>query len=177
MTRYFAKFLPVFVLAACGMAMPDGEIVPIQKILSDTRGLNYECVNYDAGSDTCEGIAHREVLGDRIFFDVSMIVPGPNFDIVQMQVSADFRIEGGRYCGDMSNADVRVEGELSAGQRSLIEEVVLAQLLSMGEVCGLYYRENGEYVSITTDRAGRVLPDSVEIVRFFEHPKDLRLIP
>ncbi|NNE79605.1 MAG: hypothetical protein HKN18_04955 [Silicimonas sp.] len=177
MTRFLAKFIPILVLAACGTALPRGEAVPIQKVLADTRGLNYECVNYDASTDSCEGLARRKVRGDRIYYDASFIFPGPNFDVIRMSMAADFRIEGGRYCGDMSDADIKIEGKLSAGQRSLIEEIMLAEMLSLGEVCGVYYRENGQYVSVTTDRAGRVLPDGVESVRFFKRPKQLRLMP
>ena len=63
MTRTLAKLIPILVLAACGTALPKGEAVPIQKVLSDTRGLPYECVNYDAASDSCAGIARRSVRG------------------------------------------------------------------------------------------------------------------
>ena len=176
MTRLFAIFAPILVLAACAAPMPRGEAVPIQKVLSDTRGKNYECYNYDAETDTCEVIARRKVRGDRISYSASMLIPGPNFDIIRMNMDADFRIEGGRYCGNMANADFEIEGKLSAGHRSLIEEVMLAELLTMGEVCGVYYRENGQYISVSTDRAGRVHRDGVDVVHFLKRPKKLRLL-
>lgn len=165
-------------LAACAAptTMPSGEPVSIRKMLSDTSGRPYECVNYDAGTDTCEGIAKRKVRGDRIFYDVSMLVPGPNFDTVKVKIAADFKIEGGRYCGNLARADIRTEGRLTPGQRSLLEEVFLAEMISIGDVCGLYVRDSsGSYTSVTTDRAGRVMRDGVEPVQFFSRPKRLRL--
>lgn len=178
MIRFFAGISALVLLAACGAptVMPKGEPVSIQKMLSDTRGKPYECINYDSGSDTCEGIAKRRVRGDRIHFDVSMLVPGPNFDMIRIDIAAGFKIEGGRYCGTMANADIRTRGNLTPGQRSLLEEVVLAELLSMGHVCGHYVRDtSGRYTSVTTDRSGRVMRDGVEPVWFFSRPKRLRL--
>ena len=175
--RIFLSLFALALLAACASpTMPSGEAVSIQKMLSDTRGRPYECVNYDPGSDTCEGIAKRKVRGDRIHYDVSMLVPGPNFDTVRVNIAADFKIEGGRYCGNLARADIRTEGRLTPGQRSLLEEVFLAEMISLGDVCGLYVRDSsGRYTSVTTDRAGRVMRDGVEPVWFFSRPKRLRL--
>jgi len=165
-------------LAACGgsATVPSGEQVSIQKLLSDTRGRPYECVNYDAGSDSCEGIARRSVRGDRIHYDVALLVPGPNRDTVTVRIGAEFQIEGSRYCGSLARADIRTEGQLTPAQRSLLEEVLLAEMILMGDVCGTYVRDTaGRYTSVTTDRAGRVLRDGVEPVQFFRGPKKLRL--
>lgn len=175
--RYFAGIFALL-LTACGAptVMPSGEPVSIQKMLSDTRGKPYECIAYDASSDTCEGIAKRRVRGDRIHYDVSMLIPGPNFDMVKVKIGASFRIEGGRYCGNLANADIRAEGKLTPAQKSLLEEVFLAEMISMGDLCGIYVRDSaGRYTSVTTDRSGRVMRDGVEPVQFFSGPKRLRL--
>ena len=177
MRRIFS-LVAVGLLAACSapVSVPIGETVSIQKLLSDTRGRPYECVNYDARTDSCEGIAKRQVRGDRIFYDVSMLVPGPNADTIKVKIGASFKIEGGRYCGNLSRADIRTEGRLPPAQRSLLEELFLAEMISMGDVCGLYVQDaSGSYTSVTTDRQGRVLRDGVEPVEFFRGPKKLRL--
>ncbi len=178
--RGFLGVSALFLLVGCGGAsptvMPSGEPVSIQKLVSDTRGRPYECINYDPGSDSCEAIAKRQVRGDRISFDVSMLVPGPNADTVKVKIVADFRIEGGRYCGNLARADIRSEGNLTPSQRSLLEEVFLAEMISMGELCGLYVQDAaGGYTSVTTDRAGRVFEGGIEPVRFFSRPKRLRI--
>ncbi len=175
--RLIKSLSALVLLAACGApAMPVGEPVTIQKMLSDTRGRPYECVNYDVQSDTCEGIALRKVRGDRISYDVSMLIPGPNRDTVKVKIAADFKIEGGRYCGNLARADIRTEGRLTPAQRSLLEEIFLAELISIGDVCGLYIRDSsGRYTSVTTDRSGRVMRDGVEPVQFFSRPKRLRV--
>ena len=175
--RKFALISALF-LAACGAptVMPSGEQVSIQKLLSDTHGKPYECINYDAGSDTCEGLAKRNVRGNRISYDAAFLVPGPNSDAVRVNVATDFRIEGARYCGNLVNADIRTEGRLTPAQKSLFEEVFLAEMISMGDLCGLYVKDGaGRYQSVTTDRAGRVMRDGVEPVVFFSQPKRLRL--
>lgn len=174
----FSGILALFVLAACAAptVMPSGEPVSIQKMLSDTRGKPYECIKYDAASDSCEGIAKRRVRGNQIYYDVALLVPGPNFDTIKVNIGASFKIEGARYCGNLSRADIRTEGKLTPAQKSLLEEVFLAEMVSMGDVCGLYVRDgSGRYTSVTTDRAGRVMQDGVEPVLFFSRPKRLRL--
>lgn len=175
MIRTAWKSALYLVLAACGTALPKGEIEPIRKVLSDNRSLPFECVNYDAASDSCGSIVSRRISGDRIFYEATALLPGPGVDLVRVKMNVDFKIEGSRYCGNMRNADLRLEGKLSPGQRSLMQELVLADLISMGDVCGVYYREGGGYVSVTTDRAGRVVPHGVESVHFFKRPKKLRL--
>lgn len=175
--RYFIGIFALF-LTACGAptVMPSGEPVTIQKMLSDTRGRPYECINYDPSSDTCEWLSKVKVRGDRISFDGAMIFPGPNSEVIKLRVNASFKIEGGRYCGNLKNAEIRTEGDLTPAQRSLVEEVFLAQMISMGELCGTYVRDSaGRYTSVTTDRSGRVMQDGVEPVRFFSRPKALRL--
>ena len=109
--RRFLSLSALAFLTACAApaTMPSGEPVSIQKLLSDTRGRPYECVNYDAGTDTCEGIAKRKVRGNKISYDVSLLVPGPNADLVKVKIAADFQIEGGRYCGNLARADIRTE--------------------------------------------------------------------
>ena len=175
MFRFAWKAALFLALAGCGTALPKGEVEPIRKVLSDNRSLPFECVNYDAASDSCEGIVSRRVRGDRIFYEATALLPGPEFDLVRVRMNVDFTIEGSRYCGNMRNADLRFEGKLSPGERSLMQELVLAELISMGDVCGVYYRESGGYVSVTTDRAGRVVPHGVDSIHFFNRPKKLRL--
>ncbi|NNL72177.1 MAG: hypothetical protein HKP29_02320 [Silicimonas sp.] len=176
--RYFLGFIALSLLTACAAptVMPDGQPVSINKMLADTRGKPYECINYHAGSDTCEGIAKRRVRGDRIYYDVALLVPGPRFDKVRVNISANFKIEGGRYCGNMKRADIQAVGRLTPAQKSLLEEVILAEMISMGDICGMYVKDaSGRYTSVTTDRAGRVMRDGVEPVWFFSGPKKLRL--
>ena len=175
MIRIACRAAALLTLAACGTALPKGEVEPIRKVLSDNRALPFECVTYDARTDSCRVLVTRRVSGERIRFEGVGLVQGPDSDLIRMKLMMDFRIEGSRYCGNMRNADIQLEGKLSPGERSLIEEVVLAELISMGDVCGVYYREGGGYLSVTTDRAGRVVPDGVDQVHFFKRPKKLRL--
>lgn len=177
--RVLLGFAGLSVLVGCAATVvPEGETIAIQKLLSDTQGRPYECASYDVGTDTCSGLAKRTVRGDQISFDVSVLVPGPNADAVKIKIGADFVIEGGRYCGNLSRADLRAEGDLSPAERSLLEELLLVELIRLGDVCGFYLRDaSGGYNSVTTDRTGRVIPDGVEPVQFFAGPKTLRLEP
>ena len=177
--KHFALIVAAFsVFAGCTVApsLPEGETVSISKMLTDTRGRPYECFNYDAATDSCEGIAKRRVTGDRIHFDVSMLVPGPKFDMIKISISASFKIEGARYCGNMRNAEITAKGDLNPAEKSVLEEVILAQMISLGDLCGAYVRgPSGAYTSVTTDREGRILPDGMDRVWFFDQPRKLRL--
>ena len=163
-----------FALASCGPAVPDLQVEPIRKVLLDNSALPYECVNYDSRTDSCEGLVTRRVKGDRIYYEALALVPGPAKP-VNMRLKVDFQIEDARYCGDMRDADLVFEGALTPGQRSLMQELFLAQLISYGSICGSYFREGEGYISITTDRDGRVTPQGVETSHFFARPKALRL--
>ncbi len=161
-------------LTACGPTLPDLEVEPIRKVLSDNSALPYECVNYDLRSDSCEGLVTRRVKGDRIYYEALALVPGPS-DPINMRLKVDFKIEDTRYCGHMRDADLAFDGTLTPGQRSLLQELLLAQLISYGDVCGAYFREGEGYISVTTDRNGRLMPQGVETSHFFARPKPLRL--
>jgi hypothetical protein len=172
--RFFALSAALLLSAACAPSLPQGQIEPIRKVLSDNRSLPYECVNYDAKSDSCEGLITRRLQGDRIFYEATAVMPGPS-DILNTRMKVDFTIENGRYCGNMRTADLHFEGTLTTSQRSFLQELMLAQLISFGDVCGVYYRNGGAYVSVTTDREGRVMPEGVDTIHFFATPKRLRL--
>lgn len=162
-------------LAACGTALPEGEPVPLEKVLLDTRLAPWECADYDPASDSCTILALREVRGGRLFYDARGLMEGPEGQPMTMRMKVDFAIEGDRFCGDMREAEIRFEGDLSPGTRGLMEELLLAELLQSGEMCNLYYRDAEGYLGVTTDRAGQVLPDGVERLHFFSAPKRLRL--
>ena len=175
-------FRPVIVslgfltLAACASTstLPTAELVPVKMVLSETRGQPYECLNYDAGTDSCEILSKNRVRGDTIKFETTAMFRGPQNETVQMRIIADFEIVGSLYCGDMADVEIEVKGDLSAGERSLLQELMLAEMIRTGEVCGAYFRESGQYLSVTTDGSGRIIPDSVDRVQFFKAPKRLR---
>ncbi len=175
MIRHTWKAVIFSLLAACGSALPEGEVEPIRKVMADNRALPYECVNYDTGSDSCEVLVTRRVSGNNIRFLGTVLINLPEVGPTPVEVALPTLIYGDVYCTDMRNVDVRIKADLSPSARSLYEEVALAELVSMGEVCGAYYREGAGYLSVTTDRAGRVLPDGIDRSHFFRTPKRLRL--
>ena len=176
--RLISGLLSLVLLAGCGSAVviPEGETVSIQKLLSDTNGRPYECFAYDVGTDSCAAIAKRQVRGDKIAYDMAVLVTGPNSDAVKVSIDLDFQIVDGRYCGNYKRAEISAEGNLTPAQSSLLEELLLAELLQLGDFCEGYLRTpSGAYYSVTSDRLGRVYWESSVPVVFFSRPKKLRL--
>lgn len=178
--RLISGLLSLVLLAGCGTvaAPPEGEAVSIQKLLSDTNGRPYECFGYDQETDSCAALAKRKVRGNTLGYNMSVLVPGPNRKAVKINVELDFQIVDGRYCGNYKRAEITSEGDLTPAQRSLLEELLLAELLMMGDFCeGYLQTPSGAYYSVTSDRVGQVYWDSSVPVAFFSNPKKLRLKP
>ncbi|MEO0944712.1 MAG: hypothetical protein AAFY06_07690 [Pseudomonadota bacterium] len=176
--RLIAGLFSLALLASCGTvsAPPEGEAVSIQKLLSDTNGRPYECFGYEEETDSCAAIAKRVVRGNTLGYNMSVLVPGPNWQAVKVNIDLDFQIVDGRYCGNYKQAEITSEGNLTPAQRSLLEELMLAELLMMGDFCeGYLQTPSGTYYSVTSDRLGQVYWDSSVPVAFFARPKKLRL--
>ena len=94
MFRPIAVVLGIFVLSACAPTLPTGELVPVKMVLSETRGQPYECINYDAGTDSCEVISKNRVRGDLINFESTAMFRGPRNELIRMRMIADFEIVG-----------------------------------------------------------------------------------
>ena len=176
MIRLLALFV-LLALAACGAApRPTGDPIPLKRLFAETP--RYECANYDASSDSCDGISFRRVSGGRVSYDTEFLMPSvsniPGRARVQMSVS--FKMEPTRYCGDFRNADVKVSGVPSSYAIDLAM-IFKAQMARHGEMCTRYYRAaDGSYLSVTTRPDGAPLQDGTAPVEFLTGPKKLRSI-
>lgn len=176
--RLISSLFSLVLLAGCGsvVAVPEGETVSIQKLISDTNGRPYECFGYDVATDSCAALAKRQVRGDQLSYDMTVLVSGPNSDAVKVNIDLDFQIVDGRYCGNYKRAEISSDGDLTPAQSSLLEELLLAELIRLGDFCeGYLQTPSGAYYSVTSDRLGRVYWESSVPVVFFSRPKKLRL--
>jgi hypothetical protein len=175
MTRFLA-LLVLLALSACGAPQPKGDPIPLKRLFAETP--RYECANYEASSDSCEGIALRRVLGDRVSYDAEFLMPQlPNIPgRARVQMKASFKMEATRYCGNFRNADVKVSGVPSSYAIDLAI-IFKAQMAKQGDMCTRYYRQqNGTYLSVTTRPDGSRLRDGTAPVQFLPAPKKLRSI-
>ena len=181
MRRVFS-ICAVLVLSGCAVSVPEpeGERVHIKQVLRDTSGRPYECNNYDPETDSCEVISRRKVSGERIFYDVRFLMPPHpqrGGDPLPINLKAAFVIKGDRYCGNLSRSELKIEADLSPSDRSLMEELLIAGLVELGNVCGAYYRDDKGYVGVSETLDGQIAPDSIDRIAFFPRPKRLRLEP
>lgn len=175
MTRILS-LMALLALAACGAPQPKGDPVPLKRLFAETP--RYECVDYEASSDSCEGIALRTVSGNRVTYDAEFLMPRvsniPGRARVQMKVS--FKMGDTSYCGNFRNAKVKVSGVPSSYAIDLAM-IFKAQMVKQGDMCTRYYRHrNGGYLSVTTRPDGSAMRDGTAPVYFVTTPKKLRSV-
>ena len=173
MTRFLA-LLVLLALAACGAPQPRGEPVPLKRLFAETP--RYECIDYEASSDSCEGISLRSVSGGRVHFDAEFLLP-PKRNIPgrpRVFIKASFKLDETRYCGNFRNAKVKVTGVPSSYAIDLAM-ILQIQMAKQGDMCTRYFRQsNGSYLSVTTRPDGTPVPNGVSPVHFLNAPKKLR---
>jgi len=173
MTRLLS-LLALLALAACGAPQPKGDPVPLKRLFAETP--RYECLDYEASSDSCEGISQRRVSGDRVHFDAEFLLP-PTRNIPgrpKVFIKASFKLEATRYCGNFRNAEVKVTGVPSSYATDLAM-ILKIQMMKQGDMCTRYYRQkNGTYLSVTTRPSGSPVRNGISPVHFVNSPKKLR---
>lgn len=170
----FLALLALLALAACGAPQPRGDAVPLKRLFAETP--RYECLNYEASSDSCEGIALRRVSGDRVYYDAEFLMPrAPNIPgRAKVYMKMSFKLEPTRYCGNARNADLKVSGVPSSYAIDLAM-ILKIQMMKQGDMCTQYYRhKNGSYLSVTTRDNGATVRNGISPVYFMNSPKKLR---
>ncbi|MDJ0639226.1 MAG: hypothetical protein QNJ20_10350 [Paracoccaceae bacterium] len=175
MKRIFVATL-LLITAACA-PVPKGAAVPMKQLFSENSSRPFECTDYEASSDSCEGIARRTLRSNTVVYDAEFImprlpgVPGRPRVLVNMP----FKLESTRYCGDFRTAKVQVRG-LPSSYNTDLAIAFKTQLAKEGAVCTSYYRDGGGYVSVTTRPNGEPVRDGIGKVFFLSSPKKLRTI-
>lgn len=164
-------------LAACAPT-PKGPPLPIKAVYAENKGKLWECGNFDASKQTCEAVAKRSLRGDRVNYDMTLLMPKlPGIPgRARINVQATFKVTGTAYCGRFTNARYRVTGVPPEAARSL-SQGLKQEMMKEGEVCTRYYRNGTDgYISETTRRDGTPIDDGVGRVQFFANAPALRPI-
>lgn len=173
------KFLVVTALtalAACAAPLPPkGEFVPIKQVFAENADKPFECVGYQAASDSCEGLGRSEVRGNTIvsstLFAIDIGVP------VQVRTVTRHPIVNGKSCGLIGRVKVTVEGADSPEGEAAITDMFSAMMTDLvSDLCVAYYRSGEGYFVEATTLDGELVEGVTDagISRFFATQKKLR---
>ena len=168
-------------IALCVLAAPAGaqtmpsesDFVPAERLLEEIAETPYECTGYDASSDSCEVLSFYQREGETILnggqFVVSMDPRITGSAYVPLQ------IRDGKFCGDLDDMDLRLEGG-EPGMEDMVIAIMRQAMEPYGEICSSYYRTGteGEYTSVVRGESGEVVPEGVDVMQFFAEPKAIR---
>ncbi len=153
------------------------ERVPIRRLLEETSGRPYECVDYDRRTDSCATLAKLDVDGDRIHYDIRTRThwrPAPGRNGGELSIRVTSVIHGARYCTDLRKAEITVAGQVRNSDSAAIVAFYRDALDAVGRNCTSYIRAGDHYVSLGEAPEGKRLPDSTDEVWFFAEPKRIR---
>lgn len=167
-----AAAVALLALAACAVPPEKGALVPIREVFLTHAG-QFECLGYDATSDSCEGLGRSEVRGNTIttttLFAIDIGAP------TQITTRSRHTITGNKVCGASAPVDVQVKSAGNAENEALIAEMmkVMAED-TMSGICITYYASGAGYIAEATTLSGERLPDYDTVTRFFPEQKKLR---
>ncbi len=170
--------LAALMLGGCDIApeVTQGAQVPIPALLAETRALPYECLGYEAASDSCESLSRMSLQGSAVISRGQFVVsPAPRITaeaVVAFQLTAD-----GRACGNFSGIGLSFTG-LPEGDAQVVADRILREIFAgTGDVCVSYFRAGPDaFITELRDPDGALLPEGRDVVRFFATPKPLRIV-
>jgi len=149
----------------------DGAPIPFSQVLAENVDRPFECLGYDARTDTCEEVSTFEALGNGQYIATSTTLFGPSFPpiIITTKLSEN----GDMVCFDISEISFSVKGE-----SDLSTELALASIenefKNFGETCGVYVASETGYTAQIVRGPDFALADPPVELRFFAREKGLR---
>lgn len=176
MSFRFVVLLPCLALTACADLPSDatrGAILPYSAVLAETTGRPWECLGYDAASDTCESVARTTRRGSTFTTEGSLGRSAGRGGFYALRATGEMD-EKGRVCFDPSDLDMRVGQGATTEEDRFITELTLGAMRELGRTCTAIYRQDDHYVAQSQTAAGQPVPGGRKTLHFFEHPKKLR---
>ncbi len=172
--RMMAAVAVTATLAACATTPVKEEIVPVKTVQAETAGRAFECLNYDAATDSCEGIGQWSISGDTATA-ISDVALADGSEILQMSVTSKHNIVDGKICGLIGEPTIRLNGKnTKPGENFLVDFMGGFLTGIMSETCSTYYRSGDGYFIEAATMDGTVLPDFSGSTQFFAERKTLR---
>lgn len=176
MPNKFLSLMAFTVLIACAATpeVPPLQTLPLKTFLKEISNRPYECYEYKGKTDSCQAIAKRTVKGTTMTMDVEMLHFLRGGGSVTAYIVADFELGKTAFCGDLSEAAIRIEGGVvPAPIRDQIADDLKRRLAKDGTSCSEYARDaQGQYYTLTRDASGQI-KGSVDRVWFFADRKRL----
>ena len=149
----------------------DGAPIPFSQVLADNVDRPFECLGYDARTDTCEEVSTFEALGNGRYIATSTTLFGPSSPPIT--ITTKLRENGDMVCFNISEIAFSVKGE-----SDLSTELALASIENefkdFGEACGIYVASETGYTAQIVSGPDFALADPFVDLRFFAREKGLR---
>ncbi|MBU2981776.1 hypothetical protein KO498_08100 [Lentibacter algarum] len=162
-------------LTACTLTPKSGTEVALREVL-DTHAGQYECLDYQAASDSCKALGRSVVYGDDVI-TTSLFAFDEGLP-AQIKVVSRHKLEGAALCGLTAPIKITVTSQGTPRANQAIKELFAKTFNdSIPNLCTRYYRDGSgdRYINITTDLQGTPVPDSAVKARFFDEQKNLRI--
>lgn len=160
-------------LAACAVTPPKGDFVSFQQVAAETKGLPYECAEYDAATDSCEGLSRWKIKSNKVTAttEVAFNADGP----LRMTMISSHNIVDGKVCGMNGTPKVLLNGKsYKRGTNPFVDFMTGAMTGIMSDICAGYYRSGDGYYTEATGPDGKVIRDFSSRSRFFAEKKAVR---
>lgn len=173
--KHFTLSAALLGLTACMTPPPSVPgTIPFTQVLAETQGRPFECLNYDARTDTCEAITTYASLGGNVYSSRSRSI----FDEAggQVDVTGTFSALNGQICSDASDLELtRVSGQADL-QGELAMATVVDFLKDEGVGCVGFFRGEGdvEYTARYTSGSEFFMQTNPQSLTYFDAPKRLR---
>ena len=162
-------------LAACATTPPKGEFVSLQQVASENAGKPWECANYDAATDSCEGLGRWTIKGDTVSAQSMVAIDAGDGQIINFTVNTTHKITNGQVCGLEGEVDMLIDGERYKKGQNFLADFMNGFLSGvLPEICNSYYRSGSGYYIQATNRDGKVMPDLSGTSTFFSTKKAIR---
>lgn len=174
MMRIFAILSPIFLWACIEAAPQKGAFVPFRTVMSETKSLPYECIDFRSNDGTCEAVAENTLKDNKVLTSsrAKLNLDGVRLEI-GMEVQANIIEE--KVCANPRDFKIR----LISSSNPTIGEVMLGFLKDavtrMPKYCVAYFRNaSGGYYFEARYPDGSLVPESTGVSHFFARPKALR---
>lgn len=154
-----SRKIPFAVVAASVIAVGSAQAYTLEDALSDADFIGFrdvieiegpgmfECVTYDAATDTCESILSYVLLGDAVI--VTEAVRFANITNVTFSFVDRMRIEDGLICSDFRDMSIEVFPDQGYEVNSAVIDPLVRQMMNVsalfGELCAAYLRNGDSY--------------------------------
>ncbi len=171
-----AVSLPLLaLLAACATAPEKGEFVSVQQVAAENKSKPWECADYDAATDSCDGLGRWTIKGDRVTAQTMAAIEVGDGRILNLTFNTKHTISSGQVCGLDGKVDLLINGKrFKDGENALSDFMKGFMGGVMQNVCAAYYRSGTGYYAEATTSDGKVLPDFSGTSTFFATKKKLR---